>query len=504
MKVVWIDSKRSIRQRRQWTAVLFRKRNSPNPSFRTSIGPSVVAGTGACILFYGLIFAGPLNFALLRRFCMCHPVAIATVEFFFVAIVALSTKWFDSVSQQQISRRASLALQDISLTQPETLERASGEQKALWFDTLWRTQSTEVCDSWLGQRVTAILQRQIKRKNTKQLDQDVHELAARDADQQKESYGLIRIVTWAMPMLGFLGMVLGISDTLGQIDAQALASGSQDARNSLTAGLYVAFDTMAAGLVLTMVAMFVQFGVNRSELALLSTIDVRVSETMQLCLTEQERHSDTSNVESALQHITQELLGSVQQLVQKQSELWQQTISAAHGHWQNLTSTSAETLQSCLAGAIDTVLAKHHASLTGHAEQLARVQSEGAVLIDARWQQWQATLSEQARAVHQHQRDMTAQSELLNLLVDKHEAVRSMEKPLQATLERLTDVDRFHDAAICLTEAVAVLGTQMERYGYLGRQPVRRRSAEPDANEQVEEDGETELPASLLLKRRAG
>jgi len=99
---------------------------------------------------------------------------------------------------------------------------------------------------------------------------------------------------------------------------------------------------------------------------------------------------------------------------------------------------------------------------------------------------------------------MTAQTELLNLLIEKREAVRSMEKPLQATLERLTDVDRFHDAAICLTEAVAVLGTQMERYGYLGRQPVRRRPAEPDAKEQVEEAGETELPATLPLKRRAG
>jgi hypothetical protein len=53
-----------------------------------------------------------------------------------------------------------------------------------------------------------------------------------------------------------------------------------------------------------------------------------------------------------------------------------------------------------------------------------------------------------------------------------------MQTPIEATLSRLTDIDRFHDAAVCLTEAVAVLGTQMERYGYLGRQPVRRR--EPD------------------------
>ena len=305
-------------------------------------------------------------------------------------------------------------------------------------------------------------------------------------------------------MLGFLGTVLGISDTLGQMDAQALASGSQDAMNSLTAGLYVAFDTTAIGLVLTMVAMFVQFGVNRSELALLSAIDERVSETMQLCLTEQEKRNDTSNVESALHHVTQELLKSVQQIVQKQSELWQETISTSHSHWQNLTSSSAETIQAALAGAIESALAKHNESLNVHTEQLARVQSEGVVLIDARWKQWQTTLSKQARAMHQQQQDMTRQTELLNLLIEKHEAVRSMEKPLQATLERLTDVDRFHDAAICLTEAVAVLGTQMERYGYLGRQPVRRRSSEPIAGDTVDEAPESDAPSILPLKRRAG
>ena len=484
--------------------MLFRKRSSPNPSFQASIGPSVVLGSGACILFYALIFAGPLNYALLRRYCLCHPVAIATAELFFVAIVALVAKWYGCFLQQQMIRQAGLALEDISLTQADTNPADSGEQKSQYFETLWRSQSALICDSWLGQRVTAILQRQLKRKNTKHLDQDVHELAERDADQQHDSYGLIRIVTWAMPMLGFLGTVLGISDTLGQMDAQALASGSQDAMNSLTAGLYVAFDTTAIGLVLTMVAMFVQFGVNRSELALLSSINDRVSETMQLCLTEQERQHDTSNVESALQHISQELIKSVQQMVLTQSELWQQTISTAHGHWQNLTSTSADTVRVSLASAIESALTKHSESLSLHTEHLARVQAEGAVLIDSRWQQWQTRLSEQARSVHQQQRDMKEQTELLNQLIEKHEAVRSMEMPLQATLERLTDVDRFHDAAICLTEAVAVLGTQMERYGYLGRQPVRRKAAEPSSSEPTSQNREEEMPSVLPLKRRVG
>jgi biopolymer transport protein ExbB/TolQ len=485
--------------------VLFRKDNSIKPSFYTPIAPAVILGTGACILFYGLIFAGPLDFAMLRRYCLCHPVAIATTGLFLVACVALAFKWVSARQQQRLNNLAASALDEIALNQSDLKESASGEKKSQWFNTLWQTQSNAVCESWLGQRVSAILQRQLKRKNTNHLDDDLHELSDRDADRQHDSYGLIRIVTWAMPMLGFLGTVLGISDTLGQMDAQALASGSQDAMNSLTAGLYVAFDTTAIGLVLTMVAMFIQFGINRTELVVLNQIDARVSEAMHFCLTEQEKGNDTSNIEATLQHITTELLHSVQQIVHKQSEIWQQTIGAAHGHWQNLTSTSAETLQTALTHAIESAISKHDQSLSNHNEQIARIQAEGAVMIDSRWQQWQTTLSEQARSVHQQQRDMAQQTELLHALIEKHDAVRDMEPPLEAMLQRLTNVDRFHDAAICLTEAVAVLGTQMERYGYLGRQPVRRKSAMDDKAVSMDETATDDHgPETLPLKRRAG
>ena len=485
--------------------MLFRKKNhSPKASFHTPIGPAVVVGSGACILFYALIFAGPLNFAMLRRYCLCHPVAIATTELFLVAVVALISKWHSASRQIRLNHRTSLALDEVTQSQNDLEEFASGENRTQWFHTLWKTQSDVVCDSWMGQRVSALLQRQLKRRNTKHVDDDLVELAERDADRQHDSYGLIRIVTWAMPMLGFLGTVLGISDTLGQMDAQALASGSQDAMNSLTAGLYVAFDTTAIGLVLTMVAMFIQFAINRTELAVVSQIDAKVSDTIHLCLSEHLKPNDTSHVESALLHMTNALMSSIQQLVQNQGELWHHTINVAHGHWQDLTTKSADTLQTALTHAIDLSMSKQNQSLVAHSEKIAQIQAEGEAQIDSRWNQWQTTLSEQARAIHQQQREMAEQTMLLNSLIEKHEAVREMEPPLQATLNRLTDVDRFHDAAICLTEAVAVLGTQMERYGFLGRQPVRRRAMD---SEGISPDVETETDrtlGTLPLKRRAG
>jgi hypothetical protein len=89
---------------------------------------------------------------------------------------------------------------------------------------------------------------------------------------------------------------------------------------------------------------------------------------------------------------------------------------------------------------------------------------------------------------------MNQQTELLSKLIEKHEAIREMEPPLQrvldqlteidhTTLERFTNVERFHEVAVCMTEAIAVLGTQLERHGFLGKQPVRRRSENPSSAE---------------------
>jgi hypothetical protein len=150
-------------------------------------------------------------------------------------------------------------------------------------------------------------------------------------------------------------------------------------------------------------------------------------------------------------------------------------------------------------------------------EDLVRLQFEGAQQIDSRLQQWQTTISEQARTTLRQQQEINRHAELLQKLLDSSQLVGAMQAPIEATLNRLTDVDRFHDAAVCLTEAVAFLGSQMERHGYLGRQTARRRAAEAKRNEsepaplQVARSDEPAMDPSVSpvadktnWKRRAG
>jgi hypothetical protein len=86
--------------------------------------------------------------------------------------------------------------------------------------------------------------------------------------------------------------------------------------------------------------------------------------------------------------------------------------------------------------------------------------------------------------MHSHHGQLLRQTELLTELIDKSDSLRTVEEGLQQNLTRLTDIDRFHEVAICLTEAVAVLGTQLERAGHL-QVPKVRRVPGPPASENL-------------------
>ncbi len=458
--------------------MLTKEKKRSEQAFEIPLLPSILLGTAFCCLFYFLILLPPLRHPMVIRYALCHWVAVAAAWLFCTASIYLIQKRWALGRQRRLAELLESVLDDWVDHRAEwDLEPAmDGYRRASSLQSLWKLQKQSLARSWYGQRLGNLLTRQVERRSTSRLDEDLQEFADRDADAQHSSYAMVRINCWAMPMLGFLGTVIGISDTLGQMDAQALASGSQEAMNGLTSGLYVAFDTTAVGLVLTMVAMFMQFFVQRAEQSYLARIDQGTASAMHRCLSDQE-HSDTRNVEASLKLIANRLIESMQRLVQQQTQLWHESITQAHTEWSTIsaraTETSLGTVQRALAG----TLADHRDSLRECLTQLTLLQSEGAQQIDGRFQQWQTTLSEQTRVALRQQQEVSRNAELLQKLLDSTQLVQAMQQPIQATLERMTEFDRFQEAALSLSEAVMVLSTQLERSGHVSRQAVRRRAA---------------------------
>lgn len=102
---------------------------------------------------------------------------------------------------------------------------------------------------------------------------DVEEIlrsqASQDESQMETSYALIQGFVWAIPVLGFIGTVLGLSQAIGSFTA-VLGTGQDvsaitGALGKVTAGLATAFDTTLVALVAALVLQLLMVMTKKSE-----------------------------------------------------------------------------------------------------------------------------------------------------------------------------------------------------------------------------------------------
>jgi len=103
-----------------------------------------------------------------------------------------------------------------------------------------------------------------------------------DANRSSGSYALLKVFLWAIPILGFIGTVQGLSTAVSSLsmgdnaDPEALKTSI----NSLTGGLGVAFDTTLLGLILSMLMSFPMAAVQKKEDETLTLIDAFCTEKL--------------------------------------------------------------------------------------------------------------------------------------------------------------------------------------------------------------------------------
>jgi biopolymer transport protein ExbB/TolQ len=116
-------------------------------------------------------------------------------------------------------------------------------------------------DSLMVNRIRKALELFETRQNNGEVANMMSSQSDIDSARIGGSYSLVKVFLWAIPILGFIGTVLGLSQAIGSIDlkntediAKIMASIS-----NVTSGLGTAFDTTLLGLVL---AMFLNFPMN--------------------------------------------------------------------------------------------------------------------------------------------------------------------------------------------------------------------------------------------------
>ena len=103
------------------------------------------------------------------------------------------------------------------------------------------------------------------------IESHLHYLEDADVGRSQQSYALVRIIFSTIPILGFLGTVVGITMAIAELDLSA--AGMDKSLPAVIAGLSVAFDTTAQSLALATIMLFVKFCVEKVENRLLAAVD---------------------------------------------------------------------------------------------------------------------------------------------------------------------------------------------------------------------------------------
>ena len=300
-------------------------------------------GSLGAVAFYTLIHAGPLDMPLVTRYFTHHPVEYMETVLFSIGLAALILKAFDVAAQR-------VGLQSPLLGPANKTADPVGECNTL-LARLDRLPGRRQGEYYVARLRTA-LEHVRRRGSAESLDDELKYLSDLDAARQHSSYALFRVIVWAIPILGFLGTVIGITMALNGVDLQAPDKSMLEVLN----GLGLKFDTTALALTLAIVLMFAHYCVERVETSLVEQVDRRVEEELsgRFAVTS----SGIEGQVAALQRISEMTFRSTEALMKRQAEMWQAAVDSAARGWSQMSKTASEQTHSALVAAAGELAAK--------------------------------------------------------------------------------------------------------------------------------------------------
>lgn len=126
-------------------------------------------------------------------------------------------------------------------------------------------------------RVRCALEHFESRGNTADTQRMLQAQAGMDADSVDSSYTLLRVLIWAIPILGFIGTVVGIGEAVagfsGSIENVEDMALIKESLTGVTTGLSTAFETTLVALVVSILVMFPARSLQKAEEDLLGAVN---------------------------------------------------------------------------------------------------------------------------------------------------------------------------------------------------------------------------------------
>ncbi|MGE3241163.1 MAG: MotA/TolQ/ExbB proton channel family protein [Pirellulales bacterium] len=317
------------------------------------------------LAFYAALDQRWIDSPFLVRYMAGHPVEYATGIAFFVALAALAMRFFDQTAQFASIGGITLGLTPIGGLPVSACDELLGDLAGL---------PAHLQKNYLVRRLREALELVRRKDSADSIEQHLRHLEDTERDHIHGSYALVRIIIWAMPVLGFLGTVVGITVAIANLSPATMEKSMPDVIH----GLGIAFDTTAQALALTMAVMFLKYCVERSDERLMSLVDVRAAEE----LVGRFQYTGTGadpNVAS-VRRMSEQVIGAVEALASRQAEIWRASIDETHQQWADVSNSTSKLVQDSLAVVMRQTLDEHARRLNEgthlYADKLSRSSSE--------------------------------------------------------------------------------------------------------------------------------
>jgi len=391
-------------------------------------------------LAFAIIYVGGLDSfegSTLQRY-LHHPIERVEIVVFCCALGALAAKFYNGRAQRRALMMPLLPPWDGRPQPPGVASELLAEvsRRPAWLQ-----------NSWVARRTTAILDFVCRRRSAADLDDHLRGLTDSDAVALEGSYALVRFLVWSLPILGFIGTVLGIAKSIGGVTPEVL----EKSISSVTEGLALAFDATGLGLMLTMVVMLLIYLAERREQAVLEEVD-RFTD-LHLAHRFERPDGASGPFLAAVQESTRAVLRGTEKVVQQQAEVWAQTLAETEQRRQSAEHEQQERFTAALEAAMERSLASHAERL---AEMSRRAEDQAAAVL-APLADLGASLAQQQAALLPLAEGMQQFAAMLARLQENEGQLLRLQQLLQENLASLSAAGSFEEAVHSLSAAVHLL-----------------------------------------------
>lgn len=387
--------------------------------------------------FYAALHKGLIDHPFMLRYFAGHEIEYITTVMFFVALASLGIKFLSIRNQKSILRRTPV----LGRREPQKVDVEQVEHYLEALEQYERKNGR----SLLTERLQIALHFVGRCGSADELDTELRYLSEEDAAKADANYGLVRLVLWAVPMLGFLGTVVGITMALSNLDLNAINESSK----MLSAGLSVAFDTTALAIALDVVLYFIQYLVYREESNLLWAVDKQVDDELRGRF-ELEFASQDGGQILAVRKMLETVSASLESLMSKQSKLWEQSMAVANLRFNQLSEQNAEMLKKSLAEVLSKNVRQHAETLVDAEQKFLDRSKESTAKLDE-------TLRQSIASLSTLQQGTLRQVEAIQEIIGTNGQLVKLEQRLHENLAALAQVGNFEETVNSLAAVIHLL-----------------------------------------------